>query len=561
MAATSSSAVPTPDPGTQDTNPAPSLDPRTQAPAVDLVAGSRPEFSDEAYDLLAIRLKMASILLCCGFLAFLIRSLLFIGQFHTILDWSLLALHVGVTLVTGLVGIRLYQCCPRLLKHLRQAESMVFGLSAVFFCVLNYVQLDRMAQQGLLAPVIVPWLLLIFTYALYIPNSWQRALRLIAPMAVAPLVITVLALWTSPAVAHVISQSSRLHTPILEIAMVGTLAASIAVWGADRMHAMRVEVHEMQRLGQYRLRELLGVGGMGEVYLAEHLLLKRPCALKLIRPEKAGDPHLLARFEREVRSTARLTHWNTVEIFDYGRAADGTFYYVMEYLPGKTLDQLVTQYGPLPAERVISLLEQTCDALSEAHGLGLVHRDIKPANIIAAHQGGQYDVAKLLDFGLVRTNRAETAENVQLTQVGVVAGSPLFLSPEQALGDQLDERSDIYSLGAVAWFLLAGRAPFTGENVIKVILAHAHQPPEPPSRVNPTVPADLEAIVMRCLSKRPDERYQSAADLRRALLACRDAGRWTREAATAWWQAADRMTAMTPPQGLPLDQALAVTVG
>ncbi|OYW15003.1 MAG: hypothetical protein B7Z55_15340 [Planctomycetales bacterium 12-60-4] len=405
----------------------------------------------------------------------------------------------------------------------------VFGSSAVFFVLLTYTQLIGLAERGLFAPVMVPWLLLIFTYALYIPNSWRRGLRLIGPMAAAPVIITLIAQATSPDVADVLTKASKFHTPILEIAMVATLAASIAIWGVDRMHALRVEVHEMQRLGQYKLKQLLGVGGMGEVYLAEHLLLKRPCALKLIRPEKAGDPHLLARFEREVRSTARLTHWNTVEIFDYGRAADGTFYYVMEYLPGKNLDQLVTETGPLPAERVIALLEQTCDALSEAHALGLVHRDIKPANIFAAQLGGQYDIAKLLDFGLVRTKQPDTAADVQLTQVGVVAGSPLFLSPEQALGDRLDERSDIYSLGAVAWFLLTGRPPFIGDNAIKVILAHAHQPVESPSKFNSRVPDDLELVVMKCLFKRPDQRYQSAAELRTALLNCRTGhGRYRR---------------------------------
>src|SRR5262249_37677439 len=193
--------------------------------------------------------------------------------------------------------------------------------------------------------------------------------------------------------------------------------------------------------GQYGLVEPLGKGGMGEVYLAEHRMLKRPCAVKLIRPEQAGDPHVLARFEREVQMTARLSHWNTVEIYDYGRAEDGTFFYVMEYLPGLSLDDLLQRYGPLPAERVIHILRQACQGLREAHSIGLIHRDIKPGNIFAAQRGGLFDVVKLLDFGLVKPVAEISA--ARLTQEGGISGTPLFMSPEQARGlNELDGRSD-----------------------------------------------------------------------------------------------------------------------
>ena len=199
---------------------------------------------------------------------------------------------------------------------------------------------------------------------------------------------------------------------------------------------------------------------MGEVYLAEHRLLKRPCAVKLIHPHRASDPHLLQRFEREVQATAQLTHTNTVEMFDYGHTEDGTFYYVMEYLPGLSLAELVEKHGPLPPARAVHLLMQTCDALSEAHSRGLIHRDIKPGNIFSAQRGGYYDVAKLLDFGLAKPISADSVP-VQLTQDGSITGSPLYMSPEQAIGDsEPDERSDIYSLGAVAYYLLTGRPPF-----------------------------------------------------------------------------------------------------
>jgi serine/threonine protein kinase len=203
-----------------------------------------------------------------------------------------------------------------------------------------------------------------------------------------------------------------------------------------------VDAIKAKELGQYKLKRLLGSGGMGEVYLAEHLLMKRPCAIKMIKPEKAGDPRVLARFEREVRATAKLSHWNNIDIFDYGRAADGTFYYVMEFLPGMNLGDLVRRFGPLAPERVIHLMRQTCDALAEAHGAGLIHRDIKPANIFAAERGGHKDIAKLLDFGLVKP--ITNIDQGSLTQEGALTGSPLYMSPEQATGDaDPDARSDI----------------------------------------------------------------------------------------------------------------------
>ena len=258
---------------------------------------------------------------------------------------------------------------------------------------------------------------------------------------------------------------------------------------------------------------------MGEVYLAEHQLLKRPCAVKLIRPGDATDPRALERFEREVRLTATLSHPNTVEIYDYGRAEDGTYYYVMEYLPGLSLAELVERHGPLPPGRVVYLLRQVCGALREAHAAGLIHRDIKPSNIFAARRGGMDDVAKLLDFGLVLP--AATVRAAHLSGEGQILGTPLFMSPEQATGGrELDERSDIYSLGAVAYYLLTGRPPFDGEDGIAVMIAHARDPVVPPSRVRAGIPEDLERVVLRCLAKDPAERFPDAESLERALARC-----------------------------------------
>jgi serine/threonine-protein kinase len=272
---------------------------------------------------------------------------------------------------------------------------------------------------------------------------------------------------------------------------------------------------------------------MGEVYLAEHTLLRRPCAVKLIKPAGEGAERRAARFEREVRATAALTHPNTVEVYDYGQAEDGTFYYAMEYLPGLTLDQLVRDHGPLPAARVVHLLRQVCGALREAHGAGLIHRDVKPANAIVCTRGGVCDVVKLLDFGLVWVADPGAGK---LTLDGAVAGTPEYMSPEQAEGLGLDGRTDVYSLGAVAYFLLTGRPPFRRATTLRLLFAHAREPVEPPSAVHAGIPSDLEAVVLRCLEKDRGRRFQDVAELDRALAACRPSDPWGEPQAADWWR-------------------------
>ena len=325
--------------------------------------------------------------------------------------------------------------------------------------------------------------------------------------------------------------------------MILVILAVGSAFGAHTISRLRRQVAEARQLGQYRLRRRIGGGGMGEVYLAEHQLLKRPCAVKLIRPDSATDPRALARFEREVRLTATLSHPNTVEIYDYGRTEDGTYYYVMEYLPGLSLAELVERHGPLPPGRAVYLLRQVCQALREAHAAGLIHRDIKPSNIFAARRGGMDDVAKLLDFGLVLP--AATAVAPHLSEEGQILGTPLFMSPEQATGGrELDERSDIYSLGAVAYYLLTGRPPFDEGGGIGVMIAHARDPVVPPSRVRAGIPEDLERVVLRCLAKDPADRFPDAESLEQ-LGECACAGDWDQDRAARWWQGAGRASALT----------------
>jgi serine/threonine-protein kinase len=279
----------------------------------------------------------------------------------------------------------------------------------------------------------------------------------------------------------------------------------------------------------------------------------------LIRPDEAGDSRTLARFEREVQATATLTHWNTVEVYDYGHTEDGTFYYVMEYLPGMNLEDLVERYGPMPPGRAVYLLRQVCQALREAHAVGLIHRDIKPSNIVASERGGVHDVAKLLDFGLVKT-AGTPREVLKLTGDGAFAGSPAFMSPEQARGHvQLDGRSDNYNVGAVAYFLVTGKLPFDRLSAVEMLHAHGYEPFVPGPEFQASVPADLQRVIRRCLEKDPDRRYPDAPALERALAACECAGRWTTADADKWWRRHANETALAPsPAAAPREQQTTV---
>jgi len=497
-------------------------------PQMALVEGTAPALSGETGELLRARLRAAAILLFFGSGAFWVKHLLE-ADLARPSGGLLLGLHAAMVVLFGLLGGVLCRRFVIPLRFLRAAELLVFGLPILLFGAMESLDVGKCCQEGYFDFETRRWLVLMFVYAMFIPNRWPRAAVVLGAMALAPLALMGVILAINPALRGMVGVSE-----IAEIVLLMILAWAGSVWGVYTIGALRREVIEARQLGQYRLKQRIGAGGMGEVYLAEHQLMKRPCVIKLIRPDKAGDPRTLARFHREVRAAAKLSHWHSIDVFDYGSTAEGIFYYVMEYLPGMSLAELVERFGPMPPARVIHFLAEACEALAEAHAAGLVHRDIKPGNLFAAKRGGIYDVTKVLDFGLVKPLTDD--QPLQLTAEGAITGSPLFMSPEQALGEtEPDARSDIYSLGAVGYYLLVGRPPVEGDRPLKVMFAHAHEEVVPPSARGVSVPADLERVILRCLAKKPDDRYPDAPALADALAACADATGWSREDAAAWW--------------------------
>ncbi len=311
------------------------------------------------------------------------------------------------------------------------------------------------------------------------------------------------------------------------------VAVAVAALNSRTLYGLRKQIREARQLGQYMLQEKIGEGGMGVVYRATHAMLRRPSAVKLLSKERASEADLL-RFEREVQLTSRLAHPNTVSIFDYGRTADGVFYYAMEYLDGMDLDRLIRTAGPLEPARAIHIMAQVCGALAEAHALGLIHRDIKPANIVLTERADEPDIVKVVDFGLVRT--VDRSQGVSDFNAAIV-GTPLYMAPEAVTApDTLDARADLYAVGAVAYFLLTGRAVFEAGTVIEMCSKHMwEQPVSPSEKLGKSLSPDLETLVLTCLAKDREARPSSAATLRTAFLGCADAKRYDPQTSRTWW--------------------------
>jgi serine/threonine-protein kinase len=417
-------------------------------------------------------------------------------------------------------------------KLMSTAVVEVFDAGLTITVCIFYALLGVSASQSLTVAFSVP---LAMSYTLLgrsiiVPSSYLRTL-VISAAGAAPTVVYFRTQGVSATFGHS-PEGGRVFV------LFGTLWCAFAVFAAAansrQLYGLRARIREIGKLGQYTLETKIGEGGMGAVYRATHAMLRRPAAIKLLSKERTSEKDQ-ARFEREVQLTSTLTHPNTIAIFDYGRTADGVFYYVMEYLDGLDLDRMVKEHGPLEPARVIHILVQVCGALVEAHARHLIHRDIKPANIVLTERIDEPDVVKVVDFGLVKTLRTNSAES----RTDAITGTPMYLSPEAIKApDAVDERTEIYALGAVAYFLLSGREVFSGDTVVEVLSRHMLEKPSPPSTHLPEpLPADLEQLVLQCLAKDPGGRPQSASSLRASLLACEDASRYDRTEARAWWLA------------------------
>ncbi len=383
------------------------------------------------------------------------------------------------------------------------------------------------------------------------PNlSWITNLILVFSM-IAPttprriLTVSLIAASMDPLMAWVAHLAGRPNLPLAETIFLfvpNYTAALVATIPGKIMHRMGRRLREAQEMGSYQLIELLGQGGMGEVWRARHRLLARSAAIKIVRPEKlgAGDAAdgrlMLRRFEREAQATAALSSPHTIRVFDYGMTDEGTFYYVMELLAGRDLESLVKEFGPVPASRAVFLLRQVCHSLADAHARGLVHRDVKPANIFVCRMGLEYDFVKVLDFGLVKFNSRDAGETL-MTLDHTTTGTPAYMAPEIILGEAtVDRRADVYAVGCVAYYLLTGQLVFEADTPMKMMLQHVQAEPVPPSqRTELPIPRELDEMVMACLQKDPNKRPQNAEELFQ-LANRQTCDGWNFPIARAWWE-------------------------
>lgn len=312
--------------------------------------------------------------------------------------------------------------------------------------------------------------------------------------------------------------------------------AGASVLVSRTLYRLEKSAHRAKRLGSYVIHRELGGGGMGRVFLAQHSLMCRPTAVKVMKADRDRPETVLARFEREIRVSSTLTHPNTITIYDVGRTPENELYYAMEYLQGLDLQELVERFGPLSPERSVYVLTQICGSLAEAHSRNIIHRDIKPSNIFLAQRGGLYDFVKVVDFGLAKQIATDGASTI--TATGIVTGTPRYLAPEMVYGNErVDGRADIYCLGGVTYWMLTGRPPFLSESSVEVVIDHVKTDPQAPSEISElAIPPELDAIVLKCLAKRPADRFQTTRELQRALEVLPLESRWSQERASEWWR-------------------------
>ena len=507
-----------------------------------VVGAATQELAAQNQSLLRTRLLAISAVSVFGHSLFFVRSLL--------LDYSFTWVQL-VPLVILTASILLLRS-RRAFSHsqLRWLELVIFGSGLIYLALVHYLAVGMFARQGdvVLTSVAIDqipfsFFALMVMYGMFIPNTWQRALAVIFPMAMTPLLLSLYLWWVHPVVHQVTAniQSMETFSYSVLILAVGLL---FSVWGAHIINTLRLSAAKERELGRYLLQEKIGAGGMGEVWRAKHTLLARPAAIKMIQAGILSDANseemqtVKRRFQREAQATASLTSPHTVQLYDFGITDEGIFYYVMEYLEGLDLETLVERFGPVQPERTIWLLQQASQSLAEAHTQGLIHRDIKPSNLHVGRMGLRSDFVKVLDFGLVKRVQAGIDGDTKLTREGSTTGTPAYMAPEMALGrSNVDERSDIYSFGCVAYWMLTGVPVFEGQTPMEVIVDHAKTPPVPPSqRTEFTIPESLEELIVSCLEKDPGKRPQSMAEISQLLATVEVDEPWTEQRALAWWQ-------------------------
>jgi eukaryotic-like serine/threonine-protein kinase len=441
-----------------------------------------------------------------------------------------------------------------------------FGLSSIALGIAMYVasrrsplSLPRLLDAGLVFEVLATFCIAMIEFWRPIPSdfqfmflpiecAWIVAFPLVVPNTPRKILVSsLMAASTGPAAVVIasIANGRGIDRPLAFAAyfLTSTYLCAVAAYAVARIvHRFNVRLTRAREIGSYELIERIGEGGMGEVWRARHRLLARPAAIKLIRADVLGSnvrtrDAIIKRFEREARDTATLGSTHTIDVYDFGVTEEGDFYYVMELLKGITIERYVQDYGPVEPARLVYLLRQVCHSLSEAHSRGLIHRDIKPANIFICRLGPDDDFVKVLDFGLVK--HFETPiPGTMLTLEGVTAGTPAYMAPEIALGkSDVDGRSDIYSLGCVAYYMLTGQPVFSGDTPVATVLAHVQNEPAPPSqRSELEVPSALDQLILECLAKDPARRPATAAELDERLAASIHGDSWTQKNAHAWWE-------------------------
>jgi serine/threonine-protein kinase len=457
--------------------------------------------------------------------------------------------HERAVVVAAVVGQTAFVCLWLALARHRFSIEALHRIDNLF-AVLTALELGAAAflQPERYAVTYSALSFTVFARTIVVPSSGARTFA-ISCVSFAPMLVG--------AVATVLAHPGRIDMQALPflggVALFGAVAVALATTGSRAIYGLRRQVTQAMQLGQYTLEEKIADGGMGSVYRARHAMLRRPTAIKLLPPDRYGAD-ALRRFEREVQHLSRLTHPNTVAVFDYGRSVDGIFYYAMELLDGVDLETLVRRDGPQPAARVIHILRQICGALDEAHAAGIVHRDIKPGNVILCERGGIPDVAKVVDFGLVREITREGNASSGVTKE--ITGTPAYISPEAVTDpERVGPCSDLYSLGAVAYFLATGQRVFDGKTDVAVCAQHVTARPRPPSeRTDNPIPGELEELILGCLAKDPAQRPASARALRQSLDALGAERPWDERLAAGWWRAfeAQRDASPAPPRTEPL---------